>query len=281
MKKILVPVDFSKTSTIALDTAYDIAKKAGSQLILLHVVEEPGNDSFNAEGQINVEDWEDKLYTFKLIEKSKKQLEKLVLDPKYQEVKIEGSLRVGNAFHGITTIITEQKVDLVIMGTKGTNSISEFVLGTHTERVVRHAKVPVLTLQKKPSKSDFKNIVYATSMAGDEEVFSRIVKRAQQIYGATVHLVRVNTPSDFEKDQVVREYLEKFAKKLQLKNFTINIYNDFSTEEGINRFADYVNADLIAMATHGRTGFAHLLAGSVAEEVVAHSKKPVLTFVVR
>jgi nucleotide-binding universal stress UspA family protein len=281
MKKILVPVDFSKTSTIALDTAYDIAKKAGSQLILLHVVEEPGNDSFNAEGQINVEDWEDKLYTFKLIEKSKKQLEKLVLDPKYQEVKIEGSLRVGNAFHGITTIITEQKVDLVIMGTKGTNSISEFVLGTHTERVVRHAKVPVLTLQKKPSKNDFKNIVYATSMAGDEEVFSRIVKRAQQIYGATVHLVRVNTPSDFEKDQVVREYLEKFAKKLQLKNFTINIYNDFSTEEGINRFADYVNADLIAMATHGRTGFAHMLAGSVVEEVVAHSKKPVLTFVVR
>jgi nucleotide-binding universal stress UspA family protein len=41
-----------------------------------------------------------------------------------------------------------------------------------------------------------------------------------------------------------------------------------------------VNADLIAMATHGRTGFAHVIAGSVAEQVVGYSKRPVLTFVV-
>jgi nucleotide-binding universal stress UspA family protein len=281
MKKILVPVDFSKTSITALDTAYEIAKKAGAEIALLHVVEEAGNSSFNAEGQIDEADWEDKLFTYKLLEKSKKQLEKLVLDPKYNDVKVEGSVRVGNAFHGITTIIAEQKVDLVVMGTKGVNTVSEMIIGTNTERVVRHAKVPVLTVQKKPAKPDFKNIVYATSMAGDEEVFSRIVKRAQQLYGATIHLVRINTPSDFQKDQVVREYMEKFAKKLQLKNFTINIYNDFSTEEGIVRFADFVNADMIAMATHGRTGFAHVIAGSVAEEVVNHSKRPVLTFVVR
>ena len=280
MKKILVPTDFSKTSLIALDAAYDIAKKAGSEIILLHVVEEPGNSSFNAEGQINVGDWEDRLFTYKLIEKSKKQLEKIVLDPKYKEVELEGALRVGNAFHGMTTIIAEQAVDLVVMGTTGTNSASEMIIGTNTERVVRHAKVPVLTVQKKPAKGDFKNIVYATSLADDEEVFSRIVKRAQKIYSSTIHLVRINTPSDFQRDQAVRDSMEKFAKKLQLKNYTINIYNDFSTEEGIVHFADFVNADMIAMATHGRTGFAHIIAGSVAEDVVNQSKRPVLTFVV-
>jgi nucleotide-binding universal stress UspA family protein len=93
--------------------------------------------------------------------------------------------------------------------------------------------------------------------------------------------VRVNTPGDFQKDHVVREYMEKFAKKLQLKNYTINIYNDFSTEDGIIRFADQVNADMIAMATHGRTGFAHVLTGSIAEEVAGHASRPVLTFVVK
>jgi nucleotide-binding universal stress UspA family protein len=118
-------------------------------------------------------------------------------------------------------------------------------------------------------------------MAGDEEVFSKIVKRAQQIYNSTIHLVRINTPSDFQQDHGVRESMQKFAKSLQLKNYTINIYNDFSTEEGIVRFADSIDADMIAMATHGRTGFAHVIAGSVAEEVVNQSKKrPVLTFVV-
>jgi nucleotide-binding universal stress UspA family protein len=281
MKKILVPIDFSKTSIIALDTAFDIAKKASSDITLLHIIEEPGNDSFSVQGQISTDDWEDKLYMFKLLEKAKKQLEKVVLDPKYKDVTINSELRVGNAFHGIRTIITEQKVDLVVMGTKGTNSVSEMIIGTNTERVVRHSKVPVLTVQKKPAKAHYKNIVYATAMAGDEEVFSKIVKRAQQIYNSTIHLVRINTPSDFQQDHGVRESMQKFAKSLQLKNYTINIYNDFSTEEGIVRFADSIDADMIAMATHGRTGFAHVIAGSVAEEVVNQSKKrPVLTFVV-
>jgi nucleotide-binding universal stress UspA family protein len=139
----------------------------------------------------------------------------------------------------------------------------------------------VLTLHKKPVSTEFKNIVYATAMSPEEEVFSRIVKRAQQLYDSTLHLVRINTPADFQKDHIVKEYMQKFARKLQLKNYTINIYNDFSTEDGIIRFGDEVNADMIAMATHGRTGFAHVLAGSVAEEVAGHSVRPVLTFVVK
>jgi len=72
------------------------------------------------------------------------------------------------------------------------------------------------------------------------------------------------------------------ALQLQmLKKYTINIFNDLSEEEGIIYFADSINADMIAMATHGRTGFAHVLAGSIAEDVVSHSKRPVLTYVVK
>ena len=118
-------------------------------------------------------------------------------------------------------------------------------------------------------------------MSKDEEVFSRIVRNTQQMYDATVHLVRINTPGNFQRDAVVRKYMQDFAKKLQLKNYTINMFNDLSEEEGIVYFADSINADLIAMATHGRTGFAHVMAGSIAEEVVSHSKRPVLTFVIK
>jgi len=75
--------------------------------------------------------------------------------------------------------------------------------------------------------------------------------------------------------------MDKFAKKLGLKNYTLNIFNDLTVEEGIIRYADEINADLIAMATHGRSGFAHVIAGSVAEEVASHAKRPVLTFVVK
>ncbi len=281
MKSILVPTDFSKPSFIAAEVAVDIAKKAGSKVVFLNVVEEATDGSFNVEGQVSQGRWEDRLFTFKMIEKAKKQLEKMVKDPKFAAVDVTGELRVGNPFHGMRTIITEHKVDLVVMGTSGRSKTESMLIGTNTERVVRHAKCPVLTVHEKPASSNFKNIVYATAMAKDEEVFSRIVKRAQTLYNSTLHLVRVNTPGDFQQDHIVKTYMEKFAKKLQLKNYTINVYNDLTAEEGIIRFSDSVNADMIAMATHGRTGFAHVIAGSVAEDVLGQAKRPVLTFVVK
>lgn len=281
MKRILVPTDFSKTSIIALEVACEIAKKAGAEVIALHVVEEATSESFRVTGEVVPRNFEDRLYTFKLLERSKKQLEKLVHDPKFAAIKLDGELRLGNAYHGMNAIITEQKVDLVVMGTRGLSRLKEMIIGSNTEKVVRHAKVPVLSVHKKPTKVNFKNIVYATSMSKNEEKFSKIVMEAQNMYNAKVHLVRINTPGDFQRDRIAKDYMEKFAKKLGLKNYTINVYNDITEEEGIIYFADSINADMIAMATHGRTGFAHVLAGSIAEEVVSHAKRPVLTWVIK
>lgn len=285
MKKILVPTDFSKEATIATDLGFDIAKKSGADLVLFHVVEEGSttSSSFNVEGQVAAGAGRgiDKLFMIKLIEKSKKQLQKAVSDPRYSSVKVEGVMRVGNPYHGMRTVIADQKADLVIMGTAGRSALGGMVIGSNTEKIIRTAHCPVLTVQKKPATTDFKNIVFATSMSASEEVFIKIMKRTQAIYGSTIHLVRINTPGDFQRDYIVKEYMEKYAKKLQLRNFTLNIFNDLSVEEGVIRFADTIDADLIAMATHGRSGFAHVIAGSVAEDVASHASRPVLTFVVK
>jgi len=281
MKRILVPVDFSATSIIALDVACAIAKKGGAEVVALHVVEEPGSDSFRVSGEVVKSSFEDRLYTLKLLENAKKQLEKLVMDPKYKSIKLDGELRLGNAFHGMNTIITEQKMDLVVMGTRGKTRLAELIIGSNTEKVVRHSKIPVLSVHKRPTKVDFKNIVYATAMSKDEEGFCKVLAATQKLYNSKIHLVRINTPGDFQRDRVTRDYMQKFAKKLGLKNYTINIYNDITEEEGIIYFAESIDADLIAMATHGRTGFAHVLAGSIAEDVVNHSKRPVLTHVIK
>ena len=280
MKKILVPTDFSKPAMIAAEVAADIAKKANAELTLLHVVEEAVGNSLNVEGQVTADGrWEERLFTMKLIEKAKKQLTKMVEDPRFEGIRVKQELRIGSPYHGMNTIITERKVDLVVMGTAGHSELEQMIIGSNTEKIVRRSHCPVLTMHSKPASKEFKNIVYATSMDKDEEVFSRIVRATQKLYDATIHLVRINTPGNFQRDVVVKKYMQDFAKKLQLKNFTLNVFNDVSEEEGIIYFADSIDADLVAMATHGRTGFAHVLAGSIAEDVVSHSKRPVLTFV--
>lgn len=283
MKKILVPVDFSKPAMTAAEVGGDIARKAGAQLILLHVVEEIVGDSFKVMGEATTAAtrWEDKVFTVKLIERAKKQMAKLVEDPKLEGVRVKSELRVGTPYHGMNQIIQEYKVDLVVMGTSGKSGLEQMIIGSNTEKVVRTAHCPVLTVHNKPSSKDFKDIVYATSLSKDEEVFSRIVRETQKIYDSTVHLVRINTPGNFQRDAVVKKYMQDFAKKLQLKNYTLNVFNDLTEEEGIIYFADSIGADMIAMATHGRTGFAHVLAGSIAEDVVSHARRPVLTFVTK
>ena len=282
MKTILVPTDFSKSAQFAIEVAAGVAKRAEAELILLHVIEAPSETSINITGELDLsEAWEDKIFTMKLIERSKKQMARLFQELRDNGLKVKQEMRMGTAFYGIRDIIADQMVDLVVMGTDGRSKIEEMVIGSNTEKVIRHAKCPVLTVHKNPATTDFKNIVYATAMTKNEKAFSGVIRCTQELYNSTIHLLRINTPGNFQRDAVIRKYMEDFAKKLQLKNFTINIFNDLTEEEGIIYFADSVNSDLIAMATHSRTGFAHLLAGSIAEDVVFHSSRPVLTFITK
>ncbi|HZI25600.1 MAG TPA: universal stress protein, partial [Chryseolinea sp.] len=131
MKKILVPTDFSKPATIAVEVAADIAKKANAELTLLHVVEEAVGNSLNVEGQVVADGrWEDRLFTMKLIEKGKKQLTKLAEDARFDGIRVKQELRIGSPYHGMNAIITEKKVDLVVMGTAGRSDLQQMIIGS-------------------------------------------------------------------------------------------------------------------------------------------------------
>jgi hypothetical protein len=98
------------------------------------------------------------------------------------------------------------------------------------------------------------------------------------VFEAKLHLVRINTPSNFETTRKTLKLIHEFIDNNKIENYTINIYNDKLEEDGIIYFAQDIDADLIALATHGRTGILHLLSGSIAEDVVNHAKRPVWTF---
>ena len=88
----------------------------------------------------------------------------------------------------------------------------------------------------------------------------------------------INAPGNFTTTRAAQHRLDKFVHRFKIEQVKTEIYNSLSEEAGILEFADDIGADLIAMATHGRTGILHLLTGSIAEDVVNHSKRPVWTF---
>ena len=107
-------------------------------------------------------------------------------------------------------------------------------------------------------------------------VFEKI-KLFADLYKAHIYLLKVITPKEFEPTPVSQKLLNRFINKFNLKNYSVSIYNSQNIETGIIEFSDEVNADLIAIETHGRTGLAHLINGSLAEDIVKHEAKPVLS----
>ena len=112
-----------------------------------------------------------------------------------------------------------------------------------------------------------------------------------ELFDPKVHLLKVNTPRAFERSEDSHKAIDRFLQRHELKKFTATIYNDLSIEEGILNFAKGIDADLIAMATHGRTGLLpsgerqpdrgyrepHELPRAQREAVVHSSQLPIFT----
>jgi nucleotide-binding universal stress UspA family protein len=72
--------------------------------------------------------------------------------------------------------------------------------------------------------------------------------------------------------------MKDFIVDFNIQNYSLHIFNDANVEKGIINFSNSINADLIGLSTHGRTGLAHFFNGSISEDLVNHVIKPVITF---
>lgn len=280
MKTILVPTDFSPAAIAARKLAVSLAKKFNSSIFLLHVMEAVDEGSFNVEGEaVDDGSWEEKLFNMKMIEKARRDLAEATAATAAEGVQVRSLLRVGNAYHGISSIIAEQKADLVVIGTEGDSGNANILIGTTTEKVLRRSAVPVVTVNREMRSDSIKSIVWATSLRPEDLEIPPALRDLVNQEGVTVHVLRVNTPGLFMTDVTAKERLKSTAEFLKFKNYTLNIFNDNEQAAGIIHFASSINADMIALSTHGREGLAQLLNSSIAEGVINHTKLPVMTYV--
>lgn len=278
MKTILVPYDFSQEAEHAFNFAKELANNTKKRLRLFHVVELPGPQSFNSMGDATAHSNDaQQIFMVELVEKRKQQMAELEAKYKDAPFKFDTKIVFGNPFAGISKEITEAKADLVVMGSKGSSGLEEVLIGSNTEKVVRNATCPVITIKNEVHPDEIKKVVFASDF---DEVPEKVVEKLQTaslVINAELHLVKINTPSMFENSRTSKKKIQDFVAKYGLKVASMDVYNSSSEEEGIIEYADDINADMIAMATHGRTGFLHLLSGSIAEDVVNAAKRPVWT----
>ena len=277
MKKILVPCDFGAQSINAVRVALDIASMSNGAVHLLNVVELP---IMHDTVLMPVLSFEEALLE-ELKEKGEKQFNKLIKKYAKDFKKVKGTVVYGNTSLMILRYIEENNIDLVVMGTKGASGVREALIGSNTEKIVRRSPVPVLTIKKYVDISTIRNIVFPSTLQGEHDGLVASVKDLQKFFDATLHIVFINTPTNFTRDTVTYKRLKEFVKKYGIKNYTTNIFNDPFEESGVTHFADMIGADMIAIGTHGRKGLAHILSGSLTEDLVNHVDLPTWTFMIR
>lgn len=276
MKKILVPVDFSKHSEHALEVAAAIAKEHGSEIIALHmmglsdavVTRNQSKEVFEA------------LYYMRLAEKQFVEL----LDKDYLKgIKVTDAVHNYTKFNEINDVAKEMAVDLIVMGSHGTTGMKEVFVGSNTERVVRTSEIPILVIKHRSENFAPKSGIFACDFLENSIGPYKRAKRIFDTLGIDMQLLYINLAGDFRSTREIERRILKFLtdannpNPLSALNKVVQ-YNDYSVEAGIFAYSQVANADIIALPTQGRQGLAHFFSGSIGEDVVNHSDLPVMTF---
>jgi universal stress protein E len=286
LKRIIVGHDLGVGGEVALGSAVALANRCGAALRLVHVVEpldayqrisHPLTSPFTLE---------------QIAQKTGVRLRALAVSPELARLQVEYEVRMGKPFVELIIAGRAWLADLIVVG--GASRTEEPFLGSTSERILRKAMIPVM-VTKKPLSSEAKTFLVPTDFsscarkAAEEAlmlaknfsariVFFHVLDSYHSYTIAYAHDLGVSVPISPPSPEEIEPEWEAFLSGLPLEK----VAWEKCTEEGqtataIVHQAKHVQADIIVIGTHGRSGLPHVLLGSVAEKVVRTASCPVLT----
>lgn len=272
MRKIFLPTDFSDIAHNAAHLAVQVAQKANAKVFLFHLLNIPLDWE-----RLTVEQEKNYPEVKALIANTKLKLSAYAQSDIFKNVEVEWEVFINDTVENVVKHADAVQSDLIVMGTHGSKGFNELVLGSNTQKVVRYAKAPVLTVHKLHKPYKLRHIALFADFNKDDnylDLFNHTLALAN-LFDATVHIVKVLTPSnDFLEFDAAE--LEAFIDNKVVRKDAVRIDYLRPVEDGIFEYLNTHKIDMVVMGTHGRTGISRLLMGSVAEVVVNHSPVPVM-----
>ncbi|MCJ0618710.1 universal stress protein [Haloarcula hispanica] len=275
--RILVPTDGSPGSERAFEVAATLASTHDAAVHVLSVVDEHGpTDDWDYDGDSPAEAF---------------------IESQADHVDTEGlsvttAVREGVVHDAVLDYGDENDIDLIVMGTHGRTGVRRFLLGSVTEKVVRLADVPVLSVKAdaEPGTVSFDDILLPTDGSSGAAAAIGPAGALASATDATVHLVSVVDTRSLGIDvgsSVIVDELESVATDAvgdasdRLSGMGVETVETAITHgvpyRAILDAIEEADADLVVIGTHGRTGIDRYLLGSVAEKLVRTSPVPVMT----
>jgi nucleotide-binding universal stress UspA family protein len=271
MKRIVVPVDFSPYSQMALQAAVRIADKSGANVSLVNVV--LTNLDWVGMSPQAQQKYPDILEQTRAADEK---LEVLIRELPHPHVPVEKYVMHGYPYDQIVALAKRQEADLIIMGAYGKGHTSKNFIGSNIQKVLRMAPCPVLTVKNKTSGRQFKKLLFASNFDEQARPAFRKVKQLAKVFDATVHLVFINTPHKFVSTPKAESLMQAFIAENPDLRIRTHIYNFDDLENGLDHFVQDKGNCLVAMATRVRKLTGQYQMG-VTETMVYRLEDPVLS----
>lgn len=293
LSEILVATDFSPTAALVLERAIDLARRHGSEIALVHVMQTELPAFASAEMIVVPSDYADRLR-----EASSDALEHEAARVRAAGVSVTTHLEHGIPAQRITARGDDLGVDLIVIGARGHTRFEQLLLGSVVESVVRHAHQPVLTVHpgdRRPIEP-VGTLLFPTDLTVDSEAALdaaiRLLARRPQhriLLVHTFHLAASVVPFTGFGDVVppyfsddAQEIAEAAAKplvdRLRRQGFDVEaVVQRGDPAEVVLALAARRDVDVIAIATHVRSPLRRFLLGSTTLRVVEYASCPVLT----
>lgn len=281
---VLIPTDGSDGATVAFDHVLEIADTHDATVHILNVADTTRDSVIQIQGDV--------------VDALETAGEEIVRDAatraQQRGISTKTDVLQGEPYSTIIDYAESRDIDLIVMPTHGRRGLERFLLGSTTERVVRRAEVPVLTIRLDDDVRvtyPYQTVLLPTDGSdcarGALETGANVAKAD----GATLQLLSVVDVTSFGADVHIQMQVESFEERA---NDIIKEATEIAEDTGVESVAGSVelgtsihrtilsyiedtDADLVVVGTHGRTGFERYMLGSVTEKLVRTSPVPVLT----
>ena len=293
-EKILLPLDGSELAEAAIPYVRDLAGQIGAEIFLLHVCP-PVHQHYLHMHQI---------YMNSLADGLRKQIQEIRQTG--QEPKIESDIIVGEAIKAIFDFVKQKGISLIVLTSHGSSGFRQWPLGSVADKVVRGIGITSLLIRVKNgvsmpqrkaliqkilvpldnSEASQISVPYATELALKLKAGISLFSMANTIYiqnydamGVGGGAIGVNWDAiDASTEKYVDEYLQKIEMEVRNAGVTVDhtSYLGLDAAFEILEMEKKTQADLVVMATRGRSPVARWAFGSVAEKVLREGNLPIL-----
>jgi len=289
--RIVYATDLSPASEPAWTEAQLLGRLFGAEIVLLHAVAPP--PVIPTEGYVPPELYEELLRSGR--REGEAGFDRLLGSVAGSGLKVRVRLEDGPPAQKILEVVADEAADLLVVGTHGRTGLQRAVLGSVADRMMRQATCPVLTVRSAPEsgpRREIRRICYATDFSPTARAAWPWAVAIASAAGAEVDLVHVTFEPVADRHmsaetlgrmaQVLHDQgrieAERFLERSTLprERIHIRLSPGVPGEQIVHRAQEWAD-DLVVMGTHGWSGIARWMLGSVANHVIQTAPCPVLT----